>query len=496
MKRRTTTWIAACLLAAGLIGCGNDSWSSGDRVLVAKCLYDSHVMAPKRFDVVVFKFPNEPTKQLVPYNYIKRLLGLPGEFFAIFMGRLYAWTPGDGEQDVIPNPEPPESAREEKPSEYKERHRESHAKVTKAFEAGRFTIVQKTPQVMLAMRRIVYDNDFPARDLEGLIPERWAPRANSGWAAEKQRAFRFDGDKAPKGQADWLRYQHLVRRPLTGPVLAANVKPELISDIMSYNTVPSVRHDLPRVGAISVNDLNFQGLLDRLNWVGDLMLECEVESESGQGEFRIELSKATFRYQARFNLESGVCTLVKIDSAGKETELDKRDTRLRGAGKHQVRFANIDARLTVWVDRDLPFNDGVSYPPPDVRAPGETIDDDELNRRRGPTANDLEPASVGALGAKLRVSAVRLWRDTYYTGSPALSFENANAWRSPDDQEWQFRQKAAPALMYIYPGHYVCLGDNSQASSDSREWGQVPERLLLGRALMVYYPLHRAGIIR
>ena len=50
--------------------------------------------------------------------------------------------------------------------------------------------------------------------------------------------------------------------------------------------------------------------------------------------------------------------------------------------------------------------------------------------------------------------------------------------------------------LYVQPGHYLCLGDNSQASSDSRDWGLVPERLMLGRALLVYYPFQRAGAIR
>ena len=33
-------------------------------------------------------------------------------------------------------------------------------------------------------------------------------------------------------------------------------------------------------------------------------------------------------------------------------------------------------------------------------------------------------------------------------------------------------------------------------SSDGRSWGLVPERLLLGRALLVYWPVNRAGRIR
>ena len=46
------------------------------------------------------------------------------------------------------------------------------------------------------------------------------------------------------------------------------------------------------------------------------------------------------------------------------------------------------------------------------------------------------------------------------------------------------------------PGHYFCLGDNSSSSSDGRDWGLVPERLMLGRAVVVYWPLSRIGVIK
>jgi signal peptidase I len=49
--------------------------------------------------------------------------------------------------------------------------------------------------------------------------------------------------------------------------------------------------------------------------------------------------------------------------------------------------------------------------------------------------------------------------------------------------------------MYVQPGHYFFLGDNSPESSDSRFWGVVPERLLRGRVLLVYLPSHLAGLV-
>ena len=38
----------------------------------------------QRDDVVVFKYPDEPQKNYTPMNYIKRLIGLPGETIAIY----------------------------------------------------------------------------------------------------------------------------------------------------------------------------------------------------------------------------------------------------------------------------------------------------------------------------------------------------------------------------------------------------------------------------
>ncbi|MCS7160002.1 MAG: S26 family signal peptidase [Gemmatales bacterium] len=51
------------------------------------------------------------------------------------------------------------------------------------------------------------------------------------------------------------------------------------------------------------------------------------------------------------------------------------------------------------------------------------------------------------------------------------------------------------------PDEYFVLGDNSTSSQDSRAWGQVPERLLMGKAVVVYFPFRpfgspRLGLIR
>lgn len=56
--------------------------ANGDRILVLKCIYQ--FLKPKRWDVVVFKNPTNPLE-----NYIKRLIGLPGEVIEIIDGDIY-----------------------------------------------------------------------------------------------------------------------------------------------------------------------------------------------------------------------------------------------------------------------------------------------------------------------------------------------------------------------------------------------------------------------
>jgi signal peptidase I len=56
--------------------------ANGDRILVLKCIYQ--FVDPKRWDVIVFKNPINPTE-----NYIKRLIGLPGDTIEIIDGDVY-----------------------------------------------------------------------------------------------------------------------------------------------------------------------------------------------------------------------------------------------------------------------------------------------------------------------------------------------------------------------------------------------------------------------
>lgn len=438
-------------------------WRSGDRVLVAKFVYDLLEKDPDRLDVVVFKFPGDrhfpesgPVKRHVPINYIKRLIGLPGETIAIHRGKLWRLSPDKGlsYNDFADAKGKPELLAQLWKLDHTH-HDDKEA--LERFHKGEFEIIRKKPENLLSMRRIVYDNDHQAQDLPGPEYQRWVPAAGSGWqaAGKDTKAFEFDGGT----EMGWLRYRHVLRN--------GKDMPQLITDFMGYNTWNGGnRHEPPAQ-----------------NWASDLMLECEVAVQSTEGSFALELSRGRQRFQALFNLADGNCTLYRLEGDQRE-ELKSAKTALKGKGTHQVRFANVDDRLTVWVDDRLAFGDGVEYSPVKELMPTKQ--------------NDLErPASVGSAGAKVKVSQLKLYRDTYYTTAPRGEPRAADVdFKTDDPATWEAWKTAPVTTYYVQPEHYLCLGDNSAESSDGRSWGLVPRRLMLGRALMVYYPFNRAGRIR
>lgn len=50
--------------------------------------------------------------------------------------------------------------------------------------------------------------------------------------------------------------------------------------------------------------------------------------------------------------------------------------------------------------------------------------------------------------------------------------------------------------IYIPADEYFVLGDNRNHSSDSREWGTVPRKDIIGRAYLRYWPLNEVGLIK
>jgi signal peptidase I len=456
-----------------VLGYGN---TSGDRVLVHKTVYHKYAAQPG--DVVVFKFPEKPQKDYSAQNYIKRMWATGGQTLAIWRGDLYVCESLTYPADAVDDRGLPlykQAANDLDLWKIDHTHHNAAA-ATKLFEESRaagfpetgsgFKLVRKTPRLIDEMKRIVCDNDHQNKTLNDKgVPPRWA--AESGdWASG-------DGNRSltHAGGFGWLRYRHIVVDDPRGAGRPAFTQ-SVVDNYLGYN------------GETTMDTLGQYHFVvsgqsdDHKYWVGDLVVECQATvaaDMSAPPEVVLELSKGPNRYQARFQL--GKVTLHRTGPGAKEMA---SAAAVIDGGTHTLRFANVDCRLHVWVDgTPVDFGPGADYAP---LAP-ETFEPADARQEGFTKANDVDaPAGVGASGG-VKISKLKLWRDTYYVHIGS-SFSAAAAGGAKLD------------TYYTPPGHYFCLGDNSAQSSDSRVWGTVPDRLLLGKAMFIFWPWDRIGFIK
>jgi signal peptidase I len=443
---------------------------NGDRILVSKFAYQ--LFEPQRWDVIVFRYPGDAKTP-----YIKRLVGLPGETIRIRHGDIYRLN---------------ETAPEQRGG------------------LPKYAIVRKSPDKLLAMLQLVDDTQHVARQLQRADwPSRWTPHPPGSNDAS---CWRTDADgsefQVAAGNAEsWLRYRHFIPRPqdwrdvVIGEKLQLEgYQGQLITDYYAYND-SSAYTDATDWGAQS--------------WVGDLAVELNVAVLSSHGELLLDLVEGGRHHRCIFDLATG--SAVLDNSVHKTARGDQGDSRLvhatapsslRGPGKYQVRFANVDDQLFVWVNgRLLEFDAPTTFEsPPDV-APRWSKRD----------SGDLAPVGVGARNAELRVTRMRVLRDVYYRAvEPVDPYKDSEYDRSlvgygfdvgavmSQPELWSSTPlfRARRAIDYrLGADQFFPLGDNSPESRDARLWSEqrnglgevfpppfVSRELLIGKALVIYWP--------
>lgn len=444
---------------------GRDASFAGDRILVNKFAYDL-MGDPERFDVIVFKNPNN-AKQ----NYIKRLVGLPGETLLIQHGDVYTRKVGD----------------------------------------NTFGIARKPPKKLRSMLQLIHDTSFipPFLDKAG-VPPRWqaAPQSNAWSTADQNRSFEL----ASSADEQWIRYRHItpttlewgkLRNGEDDPFTGGNG--QLIDDFYAYNTQLG-----EYVSSGRRNEHEYMNRSVGKNWVGDLAVECEVQVKGNTGELILDLSEGGWDLQCKIDVSTG--TAEMSINGGKQAfdaaPIIQAQTPVKGTGTYRMMFSNVDDELRLWVnDKVVQFDHAGTY-----------LRDATLVRPtyRGPSDPcDLAPVGIGGKGLAATVNRIRIFRDKYYIavnssrrdttmgdsgmlsrGDATKIFRSPESWSTTDvfnlmSAQFELNDFDDDAMDQFFP-----MGDNSPQSLDARIWhdgtpglgNYVERQFLIGEAVLIYYP--------
>jgi signal peptidase I len=428
-----------------------DPTFNGDRILVMKFPYDMPFLpgasTPERWDVVVFRYPEEPE-----VSYIKRLIGLPGEDLRIWHGDIYIKPPGGKD----------------------------------------FQIARKPLKHQRAMAMMVYDDRHRAAAMWDK-PE-WARWKSTTPATWKEGAAGSYSSSTQPGETAELRYRNLVPDPEQWDALINQngelprpPQPTLITDFYSYNTNQSSNSRSDDTSALSHPD-----------WVGDLALSSRLEVKEPKGIVRFELVEGGVLNVAELNLADGTVNLFH----GQKQLNQGRTTASLGVGSHDILLANVDDRLSLVVDGKAIFGDGLVYDDGSDKPVLPTAAD------LAPAAVKAEGASVVVSDLVLKRDIYytlnpghpdydSFWDDNHIPRTAVELFDNL-----ANPSRFSFLANLPPKDYQIGADRFLMLGDNSPMSRDSRGWNtddrewdtsnreswEVPRNLLTGKAFFVYWP--------
>lgn len=60
----------------------------------------------------------------------------------------------------------------------------------------------------------------------------------------------------------------------------------------------------------------------------------------------------------------------------------------------------------------------------------------------------------------------------------------------------EYRDFSSYPPVVVPEGRYYVLGDHRNSSNDSRTWGPVPKEAIYGKAVFIYWPLDKLGVVR
>ena len=418
---------------------------AGDRILVHKYLYDW--LPPKRYDVVVFKNPEDPS-----LNYIKRLIGLPNE---------QVWL-ADG--DVFTRPLRPGT---------------DGAPGTPADST--WQIQRKPDRIQSSLWRTMFSSEYTPKnsELSGVNVFRM-PWIGDGWNTSTQTfssgasggALRWDTPNWPLW--DWVPYndvrannQSLEKWPVSDLRVRAGIQPEQ-AGLGVAATIRARRHE-------------FQGGVENGRAFVRMRPTAEAVALGAAGDPSVWTELASVEVSA------------SLFTPGMVTNFE---------------FWHADQQLEVWIDGErvvskpyewtaeqrIAFVTGPENP---SIAEGGARLGNPLNYENwrlhppGAPGNVLPAVEWEFTGSKVTLFRVGLDRDVYYEPRFLLNRGRPGLGTHPEN------------LADLGPDQFFCCGDNSPNSFDGRMWGTpnpwvvaeidgtagiVHRKMLLGKAFFVYFP--------
>lgn len=411
---------------------------AGDRIFVMKYLYS--IYDPERFDVVVFKNPNNPQE-----NYIKRLIGLPGEEIALVDGDVFVRKIPDGEK------------------------LEADTKTNSWLLPG-WKIARKPELAQRAMWQLVFDSRYTPLTAAGERPyaSPWIGQG-AGWDIANKREYTYAG---------------------SGPTtLTWDIANRPIRDYYAYNEGPSgMKNARFPVSDIRIS-MGFKPKADGLSWSG-------VITARGH-EFRGSVRPASGGgYEAAVEIRP-----VPPGDAGDTpwTTLAKKTTTALKPGTYvNLDFWHADQSLQLWIEDSLAVKGEYDWTIDERLTNTYTIGSEWKNVSMNTFDGLADPkifkspqVRVDFAGGAFELSRVSLSRDIFYQPDAALYGQAKSA-----------RATSPRAALFLNNQQFFVCGDNSPSSLDGRYWempdlwvaqldptqGVVNRDLLIGKAFFVYFP--------
>lgn len=468
----------------------------GDRIFVWKPVY--WFGQPKRWEVVVFAHPVDDARAYTKHegqgkSYIKRLVGLPGETIIISCtGDLYLRESEEAPAKLLRKPPelqaslwypvarfpPDRSADLPRGDPWDEKHHEFCWRLQEGTSArARLGKNRRSLAIDAAGGPVALEYRYPVTNL---------------YVRTGYYRFRVPAELAPPGAPE-VSFRQLVRDAADGVRLPEKYAPPYgrrlfpLREGLFYPEAADERNGRRLYGGmLEDHDPQYPPEI-----VSDLRLVCGFQADGPSGVLELKMwheeqlpGKPALRRTFRLGLgaaERGTSRLQGEMSREERPEslFDHPVAGFRPGEVHVVELQHCDAQLVVRLNGEEIRRVAYDRPPPGA-----------LDRRPALRSG----VSLRFSGANFVVGRLDLWRDLHYMVMPyqvgPSSRGKANIIkRGPEGSP------SGMTICSILEGYYLMLGDNSPSSSDSRVWGFVPQRNLVGKALCVWWPPSRWGLV-